>query len=156
MRNVEILLFTDQVKLANAPDANNPYGVDERIYLERNPDVAAAVAEGSIASGQAHFETWGRHEGRAPTVLFDEARYLAQNPDVAQAVAAAQLNSGYQHYTTYGWSEGRSPSAWFNGEAYLASNADVGAAGIDPLSHYLAFGVHEGRVIQGSLDTIWF
>lgn len=156
VRNVEILLFTDQVKLANAPDANNPYGVDERIYLERNPDVAAAVAEGSIASGQAHFETWGRHEGRAPTVLFDEARYLAQNPDVAQAVAAAQLNSGYQHYTTYGWSEGRSPSAWFNGEAYLASNADVGAAGIDPLGHYLAFGVHEGRVIQGSLDTIWF
>lgn len=155
LENIEILLFNDQVKLANTPEVSNPYGLDERIYLERNPDVAQAVANGAVASALGHYEAWGRLEWRAPTVLFDEARYLALNPDVADAVVQNHLTSGYQHYSLYGWQEGRTPSVWFDANAYLDTNPDVMAAGVNPLSHYLAHGVHEGRQIVANTNELW-
>lgn len=153
LNSIELLVFKDQVKLAQTPD--NPYGFNEHVYLERNPDVAQAIAYGQLSSGYEHFELWGRTEGRTPTVLFDEQRYLTQNPDVAQAVATHATTSGYQHYLQHGWSEGRAASPWFNSAAYLNSNPDVAHAQIDPLSHYLAFGVHEGRSIVAYDDAFW-
>lgn len=33
----------------------------------------------------------------------------------------------------------------FNAGAYLAANPDVAASGVDPLQHYLAHGIWEGR-----------
>lgn len=155
LENIEILFFSDQIRLANTPDTSNRYGVDEKTYLERNPDVARAVNDGAIASGQAHYEAWGRLEWRAPTVLFDEARYLALNTDVADAVAQNYLTSGYQHYLQHGWTEGRTPSVWFDATAYLDANPDVMAAGVNPLSHYLGFGVHEGRQVVANSGDLW-
>jgi ectoine hydroxylase-related dioxygenase (phytanoyl-CoA dioxygenase family) len=38
----------------------------EASYLRRYPDVAAAVQAGQFQSGQAHFESHGRREGRLP------------------------------------------------------------------------------------------
>jgi hypothetical protein len=38
----------------------------EKAYLVRHPDVAQAVAAGKFESGQAHYEAFGRHEGRMP------------------------------------------------------------------------------------------
>lgn len=44
------------------------YGIDsfggEQDYLERNPDVAAAVRQGSMPSGRYHYDTYGMNEGR--------------------------------------------------------------------------------------------
>ena len=37
---------------------------DERAYLASNPDVAAAVSTGRLASGRRHFETFGHKERR--------------------------------------------------------------------------------------------
>jgi len=39
-------------------------GFNEAAYLRANPDVAAAVREGQLASGTAHYEQYGRFEGR--------------------------------------------------------------------------------------------
>ncbi|HWA26119.1 MAG TPA: class I SAM-dependent methyltransferase [Lacunisphaera sp.] len=53
---------------------------DEAFYLATYPDVAAAVASGTFASGRAHFDTCGRAEGRlgantrAAALLADAAR----------------------------------------------------------------------------------
>ncbi|GAB3483162.1 phytanoyl-CoA dioxygenase family protein [Polaromonas eurypsychrophila] len=38
----------------------------EEVYLARYPDVAAAVKNGSFASGAVHFDMYGRSEGRIP------------------------------------------------------------------------------------------
>jgi len=38
----------------------------EGAYLRRYPDIAAAVQAGSFPSGQAHFDRYGRKEGRLP------------------------------------------------------------------------------------------
>src|SRR5262249_9418898 len=44
-------------------------------------------------------------------------------------------------------------SGLFDRAWYLASNPDVADAGVDPLYHYVMFGVHEGREPSPSFDT---
>ena len=43
--------------------------------------------------------------------------------------------------------------AAFDTQGYLAANPDVAAAGVNPLTHYLQFGIYEGR--QTGSDGIW-
>jgi hypothetical protein len=52
-----------------------------------------------------------------------------------------------------GWREGRDPSVGFDTTAYLAANPDVATAHVDPLTHFLQFGIHEGRSPQA--DGVW-
>ncbi|MBJ7413307.1 MAG: hypothetical protein JHD15_23525, partial [Phenylobacterium sp.] len=54
------------------------------------------------------------------------------------------------HYRMAGWQEGRDPAPWFSVEGYFAANPDVAAAGVEPFSHFLAHGRHEGREIAPS------
>ncbi|NKN34474.1 FG-GAP-like repeat-containing protein, partial [Marichromatium bheemlicum] len=124
---------------------------DADFYLAANPDVAAAVAAGIIATAEAHFLTWGAAEGRAPNTGWDEAAYLAGNPDIAAAVATGQIASGIAHVL-------RNPSqdlvlaadTTFDTTFYLANNPDVAAAiATGRLSsaeaHFLGWGMAEGR-----------
>jgi hypothetical protein len=41
-----------------------PENFDEQAYLASNPDVAAAVRGGRLASGRKHFDRFGYKEGR--------------------------------------------------------------------------------------------
>jgi hypothetical protein len=127
-----------------------PGGFDERAYLAANPDVAAAIANGTMDSGLGHFQRHGAGEGRQ---FFDEQAYLAQNPDVAAAVAAGG-GSGIEHYQTFGAHEGRAapiapvaeaPQAPSFEEAYFAANPDVLASGMSAADHYHQHGAGEGR-----------
>lgn len=60
---------------------------DEHAYLAANPDVAAAVASGTLRSGSAHFRKFGRAEGRrqlspvarAPAHALEQIRALRAN-----------------------------------------------------------------------------
>jgi hypothetical protein len=67
---------------------------------------------------------------------------LANNPDVAHAKVDPAL-----HYTLYGGFEGRDPGPDFHGDGYLNTYVDLRDRGINPLLHYLKFGLKEGRVI---------
>jgi O-antigen biosynthesis protein len=51
-------------------------GFDEGWYLAAYPDVAAAVADGSFASGLAHYRAHGRAEGRRPSAADPDASAL--------------------------------------------------------------------------------
>ena len=87
---------------------------DEAGYLKANPDVAAEVRLGKIASGHMHYLGYGYFEGReggANTV--DVAWYQRTYPDVAQAIASgrAEVRSVAEHYRVAGAAEGRAPSA---------------------------------------------
>lgn len=152
---VELLLFRDQVELAHLPGPLGPHAFDEIWYLNDNPDVALAIQQGNLASGWQHYRTWGATEGRNPNVLFNETWYLACNADVAQAVAQGALCSGYQHYLHHGWTENRDPSAWLDNSQYLQNHTDVAAAGVNPLEHYLHYGVHEGRLLTATAFELW-
>jgi GT2 family glycosyltransferase len=67
---------------ANEPDAAGPCPADfdEVVYLELNPDVAAEVAKGGLASGRAHYLLYGARESR---------RYLPVAGEVREAVVIA-------------------------------------------------------------------
>ncbi|KXS36122.1 MAG: hypothetical protein AWU55_3034 [Halomonadaceae bacterium T82-2] len=156
LENIELLRFDDRVVLASPPELDSASSMpfDAGLYLETNPDVAAAAAAGVIGP-LAHYQQYGAGEGRDPNALFDERGYRAANPDVDAAIQRGDQDSGYQHYLTWGWKEGRAPSAWFDSRAYLADNPDVAAAGVEPLGHYLQYGYSEGRVIVPDDEGLW-
>ena len=80
---------------------------NEQAYLQANPDVAQAVARGDIASGKAHFDTFGKTEGRdmpttggtefkpvlqqvKPEELMDPARYQVDPRGIQAPIATVQ------------------------------------------------------------------
>lgn len=76
----------------------------------------------------------------------------AFDPDFYRAVytdLAADIGPLW-HYRMAGWREGRDPAPWFSVEGYFAANPDVAQAGLEPFSHFLAYGRHEGREIAPS------
>jgi hypothetical protein len=129
-------------------------GFDATYYLEQNPDVAAAVANGDFESARQHFDRFGQYENRDPNALFHTGWYLEHYPDVAAAVAANVITA-YAHYRLFGGFEGRSASDAFSSSAYLYDNPDVAAAGMNPLEHFLMFGVEEGRFGLYVGESIW-
>ena len=153
--NTEVLHFADQVVLAHKPQSLTDTLFDAAGYLSWNPDVAQAVSDGRVADAYQHYTQWGTNEGRDPNALFSEAWYLQHYTDVASAVGAGRLQSGFQHYMQYGWLEGRSPAAWMNAGDYLQRNADVAAAGLNPLGHYLQWGIDEGRTLTALDVDLW-
>jgi hypothetical protein len=136
-----------------------PGGFDERAYLAANPDVAAAIANGTIDSGLGHFQRHGADEGRQ---FFDEQGYLAQHQGVAEAVANGTMDSALGHWERHGQHEGfgiavsqdapiapvaapaPAPAPTFE-EAYFAANPDVAASGMSAADHYHSVGAEEGR-----------
>lgn len=71
---------------------------------------------------------------------FDEIYYRYWYRDTEQ-----YPGTPLEHYLNHGWKEGRDPSAGFSTDGYLAANSDVKANKLNPLSHFLQFGLAEGR-----------
>jgi hypothetical protein len=85
--------------------------VDEKWYLDRYPDVKAAIQAGKYKVGYEHFMQNGYREGRVPRNFnVDEAWYLATYPDVAEAIKSGRVKSAYDHFIQNGYGEGRKPN----------------------------------------------
>jgi hypothetical protein len=138
-----------------ATTAFDDIGLDSTYYLEENPDVAAAVVNGDFTNARQHFDLFGGAEGRDPNALFDTDWYLAHNPDVAAAVSAGAITTAYAHYLGCGGHEGRAASDAFASGLYLDDYPDVQAAGMNPLLHFLSFGIEEGRHAQYIGTEVW-
>ncbi|MCP3961981.1 MAG: glycosyltransferase family 2 protein, partial [bacterium] len=76
-------------------------------YLDRNPDVAEAVASGRYLSGYQHFLSAGLAEGREPHPLYSESHYRHLNPDVDAEIRAGRITDAYLHLVAQGLAEGR-------------------------------------------------
>jgi hypothetical protein len=88
--------------------------VDEKWYLDCNPDVCNAIRDGAVKDGREHFATRGFYEHRRPyEITVDESWYLDQYEDVRSAVHAAVFVSGQAHFEALGYREGRLPFAGF-------------------------------------------
>ena len=84
--------------------------VDEAFYLDRNPDVAQGIQQGSIRSAREHFADHGYFEGRLPyRIEVDEAWYLDHHKDVAETIRNGIYASGQDHFDGPGYPEGREP-----------------------------------------------
>ena len=79
---------------------------------------------------------------------FDADWYGLNNPDVA--------TSGHDplvHYMTSGWRELRDPTPNFSTGAYLHRYLDIRDCGINPLYHWVFYGIGEGR-LSGPLSPL--
>ncbi|WP_373190525.1 hypothetical protein [Halomonas sp.] len=56
----------------------------------------------------------------------------------------------------YDWQEGPNSDDWFDSEGYLNRNPDVAAARIDPLEHFMNYGINEGRDPNDWFDVDWY
>ncbi len=142
---------------------------DSDWYKATYPDVAAAGVD-----PLRHYLLKGASESRAPSPLFDPAYYLKTYPDVA----SSGLNP-LVHYLRFGQQEDRAcrqeqhsgdaaatdssesrdlilDSGFFDEAWYRATYPDVSAAGVDPLTHYLESGLHEGRVPSQRFDPEFY
>jgi hypothetical protein len=103
--------------------------VDEQWYLERYPDVQAAVLAGDVPSARVHFQEAGFLEGRLPRPLsFDPDFYYEKYSDLTGAFQKDDAEGLRRHFETRGYFEGRAGVAMHFVEAErwrLASN-DLG------------------------------
>ncbi len=133
---------------------------DESFYLAKNPDVAARIANGAIASGFSHFQVFGEVEGRDPSAFFDTSYYLGQNPDAAASVASFEFTA-IEHFLEFGQFQGRVTTEFFDRNFYRQNNPDVAkAVDIDLLTgefeHFVKSGASEGRSPDLLLDTNYY
>lgn len=121
---------------------------DNTFYLENNPDVGVALANGKVSSGFDHFNRFGKFEGRDPNALFDTTYYLETNTDVAAAVEQKKTTA-VDHFIRSGQFEGRNPNFFFDTAFYRSNNPDVNAAvqrnQVTLAEHYLKLGQFENR-----------
>lgn len=127
-------------------------------YLDRYPDVKAAV-EGGFISAYDHFLLFGVHEDRSPLSFFDADAYLLFNPDVKAAVERGET-SAIAHFLLYGIREERQVSIAVNVQKYLDANPDVASAvergETTAIGHLLRSGVEEGRDLGNGLSLAYF
>ncbi len=131
---------------------NTPSGGDAEVdYLTANPDVAAVVAAGGLASGLQHFVQSGEAEGRSLFPgTFNEEFYRRRYPDVAGAVSQGVFTSGLEHYLGFGRNEQRSVSPlfeldYFNANPDIRAARDSGGIFLSAADHFLTLGNEEGR-----------
>jgi GT2 family glycosyltransferase len=149
---------------------------DPGFYLKTNPDVASAGV-----NPLTHYLAYGRFEKRKASATFDPDAYLEANPEVAASGiepflhyvligrAANAPRSRVEvicremglDYETVAEAEGLlSPedfeavlwSGVFDAGFYLKTNPDVASAGVNPLTHYLAYGRFEKRKASATFD----
>lgn len=98
-------LYGIEKQLPMAPSALNGL-FNEKAYLANNPDVAAAVANGSIKSGLDHYLQWGRNENRLGVAAggVQNQKLAKQAADWQKNAEAAylQLLDEQQHVRTLG------------------------------------------------------
>lgn len=83
---------------------------DEAFYLRAHPEIAAAVADGRMASGEAHFHLHGFDENRACFAL-DARFYARSHPDAADAVGFGRYRDFHHFHASRGARLGYVPVA---------------------------------------------
>ncbi|HUO22789.1 MAG TPA: class I SAM-dependent methyltransferase [Caulobacteraceae bacterium] len=92
-------------------------GFDEHAYLSAHPDVRQAVTDGQFASGAAHYEAFGRSEGRALKLR------VVQTPQALDA-EIDRLKALLSH----------SMADWMRARATFTYHEDISRLPTDPLS----------------------
>jgi glycosyltransferase involved in cell wall biosynthesis len=112
--------------------------------LEKSPKTGPAGTSGypkqpldldSATDGRGEDAELVRNSG-----LFNENWYRAQYPAVADDPVLDYLQDGYRQH--------RNPGPGFDTAFYLQTYQDVADAGINPLVHYILYGVDEGRLAK--------
>lgn len=114
-------------------------------YLDQNRDVLA-----SGINPLQHFVMEGGANLLDPHPCFDSRFYAEQ---VASS-SGGEIGIPLIHYLTIGAMRGLDPSEGFSTTDYLALNPDLRGSPINPLVHYVLYGVQEARPVRPSRRRI--
>ena len=117
---------------------------DQKFYLGRYPDVAAAGADPWL-----HYLTHGAAERRKPNPLFDPNYYLAQRPDAEAGEPEAETDP-LMHFVQAGNNNRANPHPLFDCESYLRANPELARQGINPLIHFVRSSGGKSPASEGS------
>ncbi len=137
--------------LAKAPVSPNPY-FDEAWYRNRHPDVARAVADGTLRSGFEHYRKAGfaTHD---PHWLFSEEFYRRLYHDLDDDnLRRNGLRNAYHHFLISGQLEGRVGSWFFDAAFYIGHGGETK----DPFGHFLLGGQAQGLPASLLFDEAWY
>ncbi|MEE0942211.1 MAG: glycosyltransferase [Methanobrevibacter sp.] len=117
-------------------------------YLKFNPDVKSHNWNPLV-----HYLKYGKIEGRVFTSISHDDYLLVKysglfDLDYYQKESNLTFDSerlGLIHYLETGFKEGFNPSARFDGVTYYEKYSDVANSGVNPLLHYLKYGITENR-----------
>lgn len=130
-------LFSGDYKLiAASPELFHP-----DFYRLMYGDVAASGVDPIL-----HYLTYGAHEGRDPSPVFNTLYYANQMP------AASQGMNPLVHFLRHGLEQEISPTPFFDHRTYAKRNRDVAEQVSDLFMHYAKYGVHENRVASDMFD----
>ena len=110
-------------------------------YAARHPGLG-------MANPFADYLTRGMLADEDPHPLFDTGYYCAQAPEAS--------GQALLHYARRDAGDLRCPARFFDVAGYQADNPEIGAAGLDPVTHYLYAGAAQGRDPHALFDTVWY
>lgn len=128
---------------------------DYEFYYWSYIDLREAFGYDPVAL-ESHYNTYGKKEGRVPSLYFNPVTYLEENPDVVKALGY-DYTQAYNHFIGSGFWEGRNGSIFFDAICYLENYSDlVNAFGYDYLSaisHFKTYGMREARAASDRFDV---
>jgi glycosyltransferase involved in cell wall biosynthesis len=130
------------------PEPRTTLLFDPAWYLDRYPEVAAALAAGTWFCALQHYLCNDTPREFDPLPEFSEAFYLARNADLARQVAQGSLRNGYTHFLWYGAAELRAPSKdidlhWYVTQDAVRAELEQGRAE-NAFAHWLEIGRERG------------
>jgi hypothetical protein len=106
----------------------------------------------SVVCMNTHQKNVTNHELVAESVFFDPEFYKIQ----LRHKGISETLDGIEHYLSVGWLQGFDPSPLFSTNHYLWRNPDVLRAQLNPLVHYIRYGLKEGRRAWSSPQVMRF
>jgi hypothetical protein len=128
-----------ELSLLSTKERNLYRAFDPKWYRESNPDLPEKFATLS------HYLSVGWAEFRSPHPLFSMEYYFRSRPDVRRARIEP-----LGHFIKHGWREGTNPHPLFDVAFYLSQNPALN--GLDPFTHYVTIGLHQGFRITPKTD----
>lgn len=120
--------------------AGSADGFDPAFYVQQNPGVVEAGFD-----PLQHYLQYGAAEGRAANAsdLANGKWSLISRGDVLTPAGQATVDAG-KAKAEKSYAKGAKDPFAFDPDYYLSTRPDVKAADVDPLQHYLQFGIKEG------------
>ena len=119
-------------------------------YLKKYPDVKEAGLNPLV-----HYLKYGKNEEKTDKCdkNIREYKLVEESGLYNHEYYSEQVSKGFGsprhgllHYLEHGFKQGYNPSKYFDGEAYFNRYPDVKNSSLNPLVHYLKYGIKEERI----------
>jgi len=139
-------------------EGKNPSGLfDTDCYLENSLDVAKLGINPLIHYVNHSYNSNRKIKCNLSLSKFNEFKDFVEekgfyDEDFYLKQCNEKIADPFDHYLTVGWKENKDPSIIFSTSEYLKNNEDVLDSGMNPLLHYVLYGMEQLRIFNFGLN----